>query len=184
MLETNCESACFLLVEFHSSINFSIKTFFCFNFQDYIILLINCTRWITQQPGLFLPLGNTVCDWNEARLEYLLGDQGEGAGCGTRSVAVTPTQAQHLHWGQSLGCCQQSQVLAKAPRACLCYEDNTVFLSLKHVLASFYKLGPPKSLSVVLLFEIFILQNRFNLVTGRKIIVVRAPRAFSASGSC
>lgn len=47
MLET--EYTWILLVEFHSSVNFSVNTLYCFNFQDYPILLINGMQEITQQ---------------------------------------------------------------------------------------------------------------------------------------
>lgn len=44
--------------------------------------------------------------------------------------------------------CVVVMCLSKSTRACLCYEDNTVFLSLKWILDLFYKLGLPKSLLV------------------------------------
>lgn len=34
-----------------------------------------------------MQLGNAACDVHKARLEHLLGDGGEGAGCGTGSLA-------------------------------------------------------------------------------------------------
>jgi len=73
------------------------------------MLLINCTQWndytATRDPksGLFLQLGNIVCDLKKMRLEYLLGDWGAGAGCGTKSMAAISSLGTVLALGLEPG---------------------------------------------------------------------------------
>lgn len=77
-----------------------------------------------------------------------LGRLGERAGYASGSMAIISSLGTLLELELEPGRCVVVMCIGKSNRACLCYKDNTVFLSLQHVLDLFHELGLPKSFLV------------------------------------